>query len=198
MNLLSFLEKNPIITLIIIVAIIIVVFQSLKKEKSHTLNPPQPQEIPVSPNKEFFYSKKALMSEIEMKFHNAFEIAVNNEYIVLPQVNLGTIIQKNGKFKYHNELFRNIDFCIFDKSYSPLLLIEINDETHNRRDRIERDKKVKEISASAGLALITFHTKYGINQEYITKRLMECLKPQPKPTEQIQEQFITNNPKDLS
>lgn len=193
MELLSFLAKKPIIALIIIVAIIIVVFQSSRKEKSHALN--QPQEIPVSPNKDFFYSKKPLMSGIEIKFHNAFEIAVNNEYIVLPQVNLGTIIQKNGKFKYHNELFRNIDFCIFDKSYFPLLLIEINDETHNRRDRIERDKKVKEISASAGLPLITLHTKYGINQEYITKRLMECLKPQPKPTEQMQEQLITNNPK---
>lgn len=76
---------------------------------------------------------------------------------------------------YHNELFRNIDFGIFDKSYNLKLLIEINDKTHTLSDRRERDKKVRTICAKANIPIITFRTSYGINEEYIEKRLHKYL-----------------------
>ena len=60
--------------------------------------------------------------------------------MVLPQVNLASVIDKKGDSNFRNELFRNIDFGVFNKDFKPLVLIEINDNTHFRKDRIERDK----------------------------------------------------------
>ena len=46
---------------------------------------------------------------------------------------------------------------------------------HTQPERIERDKKVAFICAQAGIPLITFWTKYGINEIYIKKRLYKYL-----------------------
>ncbi|WP_242828597.1 DUF2726 domain-containing protein [Enterocloster clostridioformis] len=93
----------------------------------------------------------------------------------MPQVNLATIIQKTGEFKYQNELYRNIDFGIFDKNYNILLLIELNDISHQQYKRRERDMKVKEIVKQADIKLINFYTDKPNKPEYVTKRILNEL-----------------------
>ena len=124
-----------------------------------------------------YYTKKSsLMTDCEKEYYIAIKKALNYNYIVQPQVNLASIINKNGQNKFANELFRNIDFGIFNLNYKIILLIEINDKTHEEnKNRQARDYKVKEICEKAGIPLITFWTKYGINEEYIKKRINEYL-----------------------
>lgn len=138
----------------------------------------QPKQKETEPEIEettqsYTYTKKCLMTATEKKFFAAIKNAVGEDYTILPQINLATIIEKQGDFKYQNELYRNIDFGVFDKDYNCVLLIEINDETHNEPKRKKRDAKVKEITQCAGITLIPFYTKYGVNQDYITKRIKE-------------------------
>ena len=122
------------------------------------------------------YRPKKLLTQTEIKFFDALKIATNENYILLPQINLASIIERVDEHKYQNELYRNIDFAIFDKFYNPIVLIEINDRTHKDKKRIARDIKVKEICNNANISLITFWTEYGINQEYINKRIAEYTK----------------------
>lgn len=92
----------------------------------------------------------------------------------MPQVNLGAIINKDTNRRYRTELFRNIDFGIFTKDYSKiLLLIEINDNSHNKKDRIRRDKKVDEIVNKANIRLIKFYSNYPNKKEYVKERVKE-------------------------
>ena len=126
-----------------------------------------------SPTK--IYKPKKLLTATELKFYNAIKNAINDSYILLPQINLASIIERKDEHKYQSELYRNIDFAIFDNTYAPILLIEINDKTHNEKKRVARDIKVKEICQSAGLPLITFWTNYGVNQDYINKRIAEYI-----------------------
>ena len=122
-----------------------------------------------------YESKVSLMTDCEKAFYKVFCKVVNNDYIIQPQVNLASIISKTSSHLYHNELFRNIDFGVFDKSYNLKLLIEINDNTHNSKERRERDKKVHTICTMANIPIITFWTSYGINEVYIEKRLRKYL-----------------------
>lgn len=124
-----------------------------------------------APEKE--YQKKKLMTPTEIKYFHAIQKAVSGNYILQPQVNLATIIERTDEHKYQNELYRNIDFVIFDPQYNPIVLIEINDKTHKEKARQARDCKVKAICALAELPIITFWTDYGINEEYIQKRISE-------------------------
>lgn len=162
---------------------------------------------------EYLYSlKPSLITNSEKAYLTAIKNCLPDGYFVQPQVNLASIITKNSDAKYQNELYRNIDACIFDMSYKPIVLIEINDVSHNDYYRKNRDIKVKNICEEAGIKIITFWTKYGVNQDYISKTVNEAIVVAPnivrikhssdklKNTEQISqsvektpEPFIQNN-----
>ncbi|MFR9028073.1 MAG: DUF2726 domain-containing protein [Clostridium sp.] len=63
--------------------------------------------------------------------------------------------------------------------YRPVFLIEINDQTHLAQERRERDRKVADICEEAGIPLITFWTSYGVQPDYIERRIMETLSSLP-------------------
>lgn len=118
--------------------------------------------------------KDALISKTEYEYYKIFLSYFGDEYIILPQINLAAVINKVGE-GYRSELFRNADFGVFDYNYKPILLIEINDNTHFRKDRQLRDQKVAEICKKAKLPLITFWTKDGIDNQRIFKTLSKYL-----------------------
>ncbi len=123
------------------------------------------------------YERKEFMSTYELLFYEKIK-DLENEYKIVPQVNLATIVKKINR-GYINELFKNIDFAIFDKYYkNVLLLIEINDSTHNKINRKDRDLKVKKICNDCNIKLITFYTKYPNEKEYVLKRIKEELDQQ--------------------
>lgn len=123
------------------------------------------------------YERKEFMSTYELLFYEKIK-DLENEYKIVPQINLATIVKKINR-GYINELFKNIDFAIFDKDYkNVLLLIEINDSTHNKINRKDRDLKVKKICNDCNIKLITFYTKYPNEKEYVLKRIKEELDQQ--------------------
>ena len=117
------------------------------------------------------YEKKPIMSDYEIMFYNRMK-DLETEYNIVPQLVLSSVVDKKSKQKYRSELYRIIDFAIFSKDYSKLLLlIELNDNTHNQRKRKDRDLKVKKICNSAKIKLITFYTKYPNEKDYIIIRI---------------------------
>lgn len=122
------------------------------------------------------YSKKRLMTNTEIFYYKAIKENVPKGYIVFPQINLATIINRNDKHKYQSELYRNIDFVIFDLYSNPIILIEVNDKTHHQKERWIRDQKVKDICNEAGLPIITLWVECGINRNYIKNRIEKYLK----------------------
>ena len=131
--------------------------------------------IKVNVNVETYSKKKRYVSKCEQEYYAVLKSIIQNEYLIYPQVPLSQIVEKVSDNHYHNELFRIIDFCIFSKTFEPLICIEINDDTHHQPERYKRDKKVKEILEEAKIPLITLWTEYGINEDYIEKRLREHL-----------------------
>ena len=117
------------------------------------------------------YEKKPIMSDYEIMFYNRMK-DLETEYNIVPQLVLSSVVDKKSKQKYRSELYRIIDFAIFSKDYSKLLLlIELNDNTHNQRKRKDRDLMVKKICNSAKIKLITFYTKYPNEKDYIINRI---------------------------
>lgn len=123
------------------------------------------------------YVSKQFLSNNEYDFLTKFIDLENELHVnIVPQVNLASIIQKVSNSRFNTELFRNIDFGIFNADYSKLLLlIELNDNSHSEYHRIKRDKKVHEICNKAGIKLITFYTKYSNEKEYVKGRIIKEL-----------------------
>ncbi len=128
----------------------------------------------------FVYNPKpSLLTETEKGFYKAIKEVLPENYLLFPQINLATVISKNDDSHFQNELFRNIDFLITNSEFKPLVFVEINDSSHNSNQRKERDQKVSNICEEAGIPIITFWTSYGINREYIKKRIDTVLAELP-------------------
>ena len=127
--------------------------------------------INYTKNEETIYTRKKLMTDYEYKFYNILKELEDN-YTIVPQLNLAAVVKKINNNRYYSELFRNIDFAIFTKDYQELLLlIELNDQTHNNYNRKDRDFKVKKICNDIGLKLMTFYTKYPNEKAYVINRI---------------------------
>lgn len=128
----------------------------------------------------FLYDPKAyLISKSEQAYYAALCSAVPQGFHIFPQVNLAAFIVRTDNARFQNELFRNVDFLITSAKYQPLMVVEINDQTHYSTERKERDEKVRNICEEAGIPILTLWTQYGINPEYIKKRIEETLASLP-------------------
>lgn len=131
----------------------------------------QTNEKAFNTNNKLYRRKKYFMTSAEKELFQKIKNVVGNEYIVLPQINLATVVEKVNKTRYHNELFRNIDFCIFTQDYEPKILIELNDNSHHFKNRRIRDDKVNMICSDAGLPVLTLWSNYPNEEKYIKQRL---------------------------
>ena len=169
-----------ILTIAILILIIVLSNKIYKKFFKHkkSQNAAAKKSSNSEPQK-ISYETKQLMTEYEKYFYKILSENFSDKYLIMPQVNLASVVNKIKDFpkQYQNELYRNIDFGIYDKqTLLPLLLIEINDKTHNQPNRIARDKKVKEICQIAGIKLITFYSSYENKKDYVINRIVNELK----------------------
>lgn len=146
----------------------------------HFANASCPTPASATDNDKYLYNlRKTLMSKSEQGFYNAIKVSLPEGYCVFSQINLASFIDRTDDARFHNELFRNVDFLITDGEYSPKFIIEINDQTHLTNERRERDEKVRRICEEAGIPILKLWTSYGVNPEYIKGRIDETLNNLP-------------------
>lgn len=140
--------------------------------------PSEPQTVEQPEKQLAKYTVKATyISRQEWNFLQLLEEVAGDKYKVIPQVALNSVIDKLTQNAYRNELFRVIDFLFVDKtSYAPKILIELNDSSHLKSDRIERDKKVADICGRAGMPLVTFWTNQPNSFTDVKKVIMKNMR----------------------
>lgn len=129
----------------------------------------------ISATEYLYDAKQTLISNSEQHYYAAIISALPEGYHAFPQMNLATFITKTDDSPFHNELFRNVDFLVTNERYKPLFVIEINDQTHLNQDRKERDEKVRKICEEAGIPILNFWTSYGVNSDYINRKINETI-----------------------
>lgn len=146
----------------------------------HDISSQCPSAVPVSDSEKYLYEiRKTFISRSESSFFEVIKSSIPEGFCVFPQINLASFIDRTDNAKFRNELFRNVDFLVTNAEYAPQFIVEINDQTHLTRERKERDEKVQKICEEAGIPILKLWTSYGINPEYIKKRINETLSSLP-------------------
>jgi hypothetical protein len=113
------------------------------------------------------------LSSSEFSFYKVLVQAINKELVVCPKVGLQDIFfvterDQSKKASYLNKINRkHIDFLICNKeTMKPVFGIELDDLSHQRQDRVDRDIFVDQLFKVAGLRLIRINNKksYSINE----------------------------------
>ena len=142
----------------------------------HYANSPCLVPNPPTTSSNYIYEvKNRLISNTEQRFYEAILQAIPVGYYAFPQINLASFIDRTDDARFHNELFRNVDFLITDSNFHPVTIIEINDQTHLTPERKERDEKVRRICEEAGIPIIKLWTSYGVNVEYIRQKITDTI-----------------------
>lgn len=113
------------------------------------------------------------LSDAELSFYKILEQVVGNKVTICPKVSLKDIFFVTERDRSKNSTYMNkinrkhVDFLLCNTvTMKPLCGIELDDTSHNRQDRIERDIFVNDLFKSAGLQLVRFQNKrsYTINE----------------------------------
>lgn len=161
---------------ILLAVVIILIGYILKSRNQKQISNEEAEEKTPSIDYSKSYQKKYLLTKNEYyawKKLNAY--AQQAEMIVCPKVRLLDIIEpQQSDYKTYTSRMRKIqskhvDFVICDNSLRVLGVIELDDNSHNTKDRQERDAFVDQILQSVGYTVV--HTRG------VTESTLDAFKP---------------------
>lgn len=127
-----------------------------------------------------YHLRDHFLSPAELSFFNVLRTAIGNRAALCTKVALGDIfmVKKDDPSRYRiytNKIDRkHVDFLLCDPiTMRPVLGIELDDKSHQRQDRQERDAFVDQVFAAARLPLLHVPVKRG----YVVSELSAQLAP---------------------
>jgi hypothetical protein len=119
------------------------------------------------PQQDFPYEAKSFFfSNAEASFYHTLKHTLGEQMIIFPHVALRDLVRVTDKRNYHkyfNQIDRKqIDYLLVDaKTLKPILVIELDDASHQREDRVVRDQFVEKVLAIAKIPLVRIPVKHA-------------------------------------
>lgn len=134
--------------------------------------------------KMYYKPKTYITTKKESIFYNVLlEIANELNYTLFAQVPLYAILSTQDNLdystqtKYFNKISsKSIDFVLVDNKCRILLCIELDDNTHRFKHRIERDKFINKLFADLGISMLRYPTYNTYYKDTLKKRILENIK----------------------
>lgn len=128
------------------------------------------------------YNRKyVIMTEREQEFYKKLKLVCGDSILIFPQIHLSSLFFHNVKgqnfklaFRFINRL--SVDFVLVDsRNFKTLLAVELDDSTHNEKDRIKRDLIVNDIFKKAHFPLLRVDS-VKIDNEKLKEMILESIK----------------------
>jgi very-short-patch-repair endonuclease len=118
------------------------------------------------------------LSPAEFSFYKVLQGVLGNRFVIQSKVRLADLFfvaLPNENFSYLGKIAqKHIDFIVCDaQTMKPLFGIELDDSSHQRKNRQERDHFVEEAFAAASFPLVRFPVK----SSYTSDEIVALIKP---------------------
>ena len=116
-----------------------------------------------------YFKRPSLVTRNELRFYRSLHKAVLDDFEIFAMVRIADLIRvekgsKNGRKWLNKILSKHIDFVLCDpQSLAPVVCIELDDASHQRPDRMERDKFVNDAFDAAELPLLRIPVEASYN-----------------------------------
>lgn len=143
----------------------------------------------VEPEALSYHVRDDFLSHAERSFYHVLRTAVSDWAVICPKVSLGDLFfAKSGAHRTNviltNQIaHKHVDFLLCDpRTLQPLLGVELDDSSHRRASRQERDTFVDKVFAAAGLPLFrqTAQAEYDVRALASTLRSLAGKDQPPK------------------
>ena len=128
------------------------------------------------------YEKRShLMTPAERSFFGVLEQALEHNWYIFSKVRLEDIItvkkgiEKKKAFGLRNRIkSKHIDFILCDrKTLETVMCIELDDKSHKRKDRVERDKFVDSALSVAEVPIVRFPAQSAYTIDFVKSKILE-------------------------
>lgn len=126
----------------------------------------------------YVYTKRQfIMTKAEREFYLTLQQAIGGAYMIYPQAHLDLFLDymvkgQNWQAALSTIQRKSVDFLICSREYyNPLAAIELDDSSHTRQDRIERDRKLEEICTAAGMPLVRINVSSAYNSDDLLRQI---------------------------
>lgn len=180
----------PIAITFIIIIIRNFYYKEKQKNQSSIIPPPMPTQAPITGQRapviqqyerQTPYQGKYVLTDHEKSFYYKALKPVADEMglIALCQVNLAAIIGIQYRAENYMSWFgkiksKRLDFVLCNTEFFPVLVIELDDSSHDRPDRIERDQQVNLYLYEANIKILHFR---AWTPEQVRQVITDTIKP---------------------
>jgi len=152
-----------------------------KSKQTEPIDPPLRMDA-AEPTRLFpsYRAKRALLSAAESRFLAAMEQAIGPAYRICAKVRVADVLESAGthpsvRASDFNRISRkHFDFVVCSlTTWEILFAVELDDASHERRDRRERDAFLNQACNSAGFALHRFRVQRSYSVDVLRTRLLQ-------------------------
>lgn len=128
-----------------------------------------------------YYAKPYVMTSRENECFKTLNEIFSSKWFVVPQVHLSALLDYKVKGQNWNAAFRHIngksvDFVLIGKeSYKVICVIELDDSTHSKPDRIERDAEIERMFKEARIPLARIGRFESMTKSEIAKVITDAI-----------------------
>lgn len=136
------------------------------------------------------------LSAAELSFYRILMLALDGSHIVCPKVNLADLFfvaRPNENQSYRNKIDRkHVDFLLCDPAtMKPIMGVELDDASHARRDRQDRDEFVDQVFEVAGLPLVRVRAAASYSPQNIADLVRQAISGRFMPDKAVAHQAGT-------
>lgn len=118
------------------------------------------------------------LTRAELSFYHVLRQAAGDRFVICPKVSLKEIFFVSGKEdkqSFRNRIDRkHVDFVLCDPhNMRPVIGLELDDSSHQRAERKERDQFVEQVCRAAGLPLV----RVPVRSAYVVDEVSKLLNP---------------------
>ncbi len=135
---------------------------------------------------------ESLLTRAEVSFYHVLRQCVTPEQVLLAKVRLADVLKVTAKrsdspSQYSSDFNRikskHIDFLICDAdTLRPVLAIELDDRSHQRQSRQERDRFIDSAYRDAGLPLLHVRASRSYHMDKLAEQIKAALTGSDAPT----------------
>lgn len=132
-----------------------------------------------------YYSLRPhILSRDEAAFFDTLKVVVGSKFTTFSKVRLADIFATGSGKQYFQALNRitqkHVDYLLCDpETFEPVMGIELDDDSHEQEDRIERDSFVNDLFQRTGLKLLRIPSARKYAPEELASQIKTLLRENP-------------------
>jgi len=162
----GFMPLLPVLGLVVVLGIVTVVITAFFKRSGKT----------VETDYSAYNAKSTILTKGEFSFYMVLRQILGEKYFIYPKVGMSDFIEVKAGEGYQGAFNRirskHVDFLICDKSSKVLLIVELDDTSH-QRPRAQRADRFKDgLFEAVGIRCVRFKAQRSYNIEEVKRALL--------------------------